>query len=72
MIVLLLAYYFSCMVPPQEYPLMVGPYMTWEECASVREYLDRRGYETGGCSLLSYPLEGSVLLEVIEIPRGNE
>lgn len=72
MIVLILAYYFSCMVPPQVYPMMIGPYTTWEECASVREWLDRRGYETAGCGLLPYPLEGAVKLGVIELPPEGE
>lgn len=67
----IVAFYFSVMVPPQEWPVVIGPYETWEECASVREFLDRKGYETDSCGTMPYPQEGSQLLKVIEIPKKD-
>ena len=64
----LVAFYFSLMVVTQAWPVTVGPYATWAECASVREYIDRRGYETGGCGVMPYPQPDSVLLQVIDVP----
>lgn len=68
MTVLLVAFYFGCMVGGQEWPLIIGPYEDWDDCASVREFLDRRGYETDTCALLPYPQEGSLYLEVGYLP----
>jgi len=68
MSVLLVAFYFSMMVPDRAYPLLVGPYTEWDECASVREWLDRRGYETDSCLLMPFPQE-AVKLEVLELPH---
>ena len=65
---LLVAYYFSLLVTWQAWPMTIGPYDTWEECASVREYLDRRGYETTSCGPMPYPQDGSLRLEVIDVP----
>ena len=64
----LVAYYFSLLVITQPWPMTIGPYATWEECASVREYLDRRGYETAGCMQMPYPQPDSLLLQVIDVP----
>lgn len=69
MIEKIVAFYFGMLVAGQEWPVMVGPYETWEECASVREFLDRRGYETDTCSLLPYPQEESQYLEVGHLPK---
>lgn len=66
----LVAYYFSLIVSWQDYPILVGEYNTWSDCASVREFLDRRGYETGDCSLLPLPQE-SIHLEVGYLPYEN-
>ena len=68
MIVILAAFYFGMLIDTQDWPVVVGPYEVWEECASVREYLDRRGYETDGCYLMPYPQE-SVYLSVGDIPH---
>ena len=68
MLTLLVAFYFSMMVPDRAYPLLVGPYVEWDECASVREWLDRRGYETDSCLLMPFPQE-AVKLEVLELPH---
>src|SRR3990167_1475515 len=67
MIVLLVAFYFSMLIETQGWPVVVGPYEEWQECASVREFLDRRGYETDGCYLMPYPQE-SIHLSVGDIP----
>ena len=64
---MLVAYYFSLLLFYQEWPVLIGPYDEWDDCASVREYLDRRGYETGECSLLSFPQDAR-LLNVVDIP----
>jgi len=68
MLAILVAFYFSMMVPDRAYPLLVGPYTEWDECASVREWLDRRGYETDSCLLMPFPQE-AVKLEVLELPH---
>lgn len=65
----LIALYFSVLIPEQEWPLLIGPYETWSECASVREFLDHRGYETAGCTVMSYPQEDAFLLRVGDLPR---
>lgn len=64
----IIAFYFSLLVNWQDNPLVIGPYETLEECMSVREFVDRRGYETDYCSQLPYPQDGSMLLEVGFIP----
>jgi len=48
------AFYFSLMVSTQSYPVMVGPYESWEECTKVREWLDWRAYETDDCETFPY------------------
>lgn len=65
----LIALYFSVLIPEQEWPLLIGPYETWPECASVREFLDHRGYETAGCTAMPYPQEDAFLLRVGDLPR---
>ena len=58
---ILAAYYFGLLVAWQEWPILAGPYEEWVACASVREYLDRRGYLTDSCALLPYPQESQVI-----------
>ena len=65
---MIVAYYFTMIIATQLHPLLVGPYFSFSDCASVREYQDRRGYETGGCGLMPFPQEDAVLLGVIVIP----
>lgn len=61
------AFFFSLLLFGQEWPVLIGPYEAWDQCASVREYLDRRGYETGECSLM--PIEQDARrLDVVDIP----
>ena len=67
MLALLVAFYFSVMVPNMDYPLLIGPYAEWSDCASVREWLDRRGYETDSCLLMPFPQE-SQELQVFFLP----
>lgn len=58
------------MVPEQDWPVMVGPYKDWEECNAVREFVERRGYETGRCELIGLPLpDGSQELESLYLPK---
>lgn len=68
MLMILVSFYFSIMIPERDYPILVGPYTDWDECASVREWLDRRGYETGSCLLMPFPQE-AVKLNVLELPH---
>ena len=67
----LLAYFFSLLLMmqqvDQDVPIVAGPYYEWEQCESVREYLDRRGYETDDCILMATS-EQAVKLEVVDIP----
>lgn len=64
---MLVAFYFSILVSWQEYPVVIGPYTTWDECSLVREFLDRRQYETDSCAIMSIPQE-SIYLEVGYLP----
>lgn len=68
MLMILVSFYFSIMIPERDYPMLIGPYDDWSECASVREWLDRRGYETDSCLLMPFPQE-AVKLEVLELPH---
>ena len=63
----IVAFYFSMLVNWQEHPLLVGPYENLDECQSVREFLDRRSYETSDCAYMTYPQE-SIYLEVGYLP----
>ena len=65
---ILVAYYFGLIVYWQEWPILAGPYEEWAACASVREYLDHRGYLTDSCALLSYP-QDSQMIQVGGLPR---
>ena len=64
---MLVAFFFSMLVACQEWPVLIGPYETWDGCASVREWLDRRGYETDDCSTLPLP-QDSILLDTLHLP----
>jgi hypothetical protein len=61
------AYFLFIIVTWREWPVEVGPY-TLEECHSVKEFLDRRGYEVSGCEVMSVPQEDAVKLEIPHIP----
>lgn len=63
----LMAFYFALVLMSQDWPILVGPYPDWSACASVREFLDRRGYETGSCELLPIDQDAKHL-EVIDLP----
>ncbi len=63
------AFYFSLMLSTQNYPVMVGPYDSWEECTKVREWLDWRAYETDDCETFPYPQGGSQMLIVPYLPK---
>ena len=69
MSLILCAFYFSLMLTTQDYPVMVGPYETWEECTKVREWLDWRTYETDDCETFPYPQSGSQSLVVPYLPK---
>ena len=69
MSLILCAFYFSLMLSTQNYPVMVGPYESWEECAKVREWLDGRAYETDNCETFPYPQSGSQMLVVPYLPK---
>ena len=67
----LLAYFFSLLLMmqqvDQDVPIVAGPYFEYDQCESVREYLDHRGYETDACALMSISTPARKL-EVIDIP----
>jgi hypothetical protein len=67
----LLGYFFSLLLMMHsgdlDVPILAGPYDDWSQCASVREYLDRRGYETSDCELMSIPQQ-SFMLHVGDVP----
>ena len=63
---MIIAWFLSIMVSWQVYPLIAGPY-TLEECYAVREWLDRRGYDTDDCTMMSVEQE-AVKLEVGYLP----
>ena len=67
---IIVAFYFSVMVSGQDWPVVVGPYKDWSECASVREFLDRRGYETDSCSVLPFS-QYSQYLNVGDLPKTD-
>ena len=72
MCTLLVAFYFMCLLPEQGWPVVIGPYETWDDCASVREFLDRRGYETASCAVMTWPQEQSQLLQVGDLPKSEK
>ena len=57
------------MLSTQNYPVMLGPYESWEECTKVREWLDGRAYETDNCETFPYPQVGSQMLVVPYLPN---
>ena len=40
-----------------EWPQVVGPYQSKEECLNAEEVYQIRGIDTGGCSLIQISLE---------------
>lgn len=62
-----MGFYFAVMLTTQSWPVLVGPYDEWDQCASVREFLDRRGYETGSCEPMPMGQE-AMYLNVIDVP----
>lgn len=68
----IIAFYFGVLISGQDWPVMIGPYETWAECASVREYLDRRDYVTDSCAPLPVPQEESQHLSVGYLPTLTE
>lgn len=64
----IVALYFSVMVPGQEWPVVAGPYATWEQCDEVRAFLDRQGYATDRCGTMPYPQISAQYLEVGTYP----
>ena len=69
---LLLAFYFSILVPSQVYPMVIGPYADWGVCDAQREWLDRRGYTTDDCELMPTPQPDSVEVETLFLPPEPE
>lgn len=61
------AYFLLVVVSYQEWPVMLGPY-TLDDCLSVKEYMDRRGYEVSSCEWLSIPQEAAVSLQIPYLP----
>jgi hypothetical protein len=61
---LIVALYFSVMVPGQYWPVLVGPYASWEHCDAVRSSVEHQGYETDRCGTMSYPQPGSQYIEI--------
>lgn len=64
---MIVGFYFAVMLATQDWPLLIGPYEEWGQCASVREYLDRRGYETSTCAPMPMG-QDALYLNVIDIP----
>ena len=64
-----MAYYFSLMIAQQDFPVLIGPYRDWDDCASVREWVSRHfENDTSACGLLPFPQEDSVLMQVFDYP----
>lgn len=64
---LLIAYFFAIIISIEEGPILIGPYKDYSDCASVEEFLTKRGYETETCSILPLP-QDSITLQVGYIP----
>ena len=64
---MVMAFYFSVLLVTQTWPVLIGPYQEWAQCASVREYLDRRGYETSACEPMPMGQEARQL-NVVDVP----
>lgn len=65
---MVLAYYFALLLNMEEGCLLVGPYPTRMDCVAVNEWLERRGYETSQCGLMTAP-QMSMILQVGFLPR---
>ena len=68
---LLVSFYFGLLVAWQEWPLTIGPYSEWDECNSVRQWLDAQGYETDRCGLMPYP-QDSIFVEETDMPEEKD
>lgn len=70
----IMAYYLILVLMNAEAPVLVGPFFNEEgrdgrsECMDVQDWLRRRGYETGGCSILPSDQE-SILVKVGYLPK---
>ncbi len=64
----IIAYFLTIMLVGSPCPTLVGPFTERSACLDVQEWVERRGYETGGCSIMSAPQE-SVYLDVGYLPR---
>lgn len=63
-----MAFYFSMLLVGALVPGLVGPFETWEECASVREWVDHLGHDTATCGVMPFPQEAQVL-HVFDLPK---
>jgi hypothetical protein len=64
---MLISFFLFVLVSWQQWPITLGPY-THEECLTVKEFLDRKGYDVSSCGIMSVPQEDSIKLEVPYIP----
>ncbi len=64
---MLLSYFLILVLAWQECSVLVGPFPERSACMDVQEWLDRRGYETGGCSVLPIPQE-AIMVRVGDLP----
>ena len=64
---MLIAYFLILILVGHDCPVLVGPFEDRSGCLDVREWVERRGYETGGCSVLSLPQE-AIMVHVGELP----
>ena len=55
------AFFFMLLVPWQSYPIIAGPYETWDECNDSRMWFDQRGWETDDCTTLPLPQDARYL-----------
>jgi hypothetical protein len=70
---MIVAYFLILVLAGQPCPVLVGGkdgrgFENRSDCLDAREWLERRGYETGGCSVMSAPQE-AIGLEVGYLPR---
>ena len=59
---LVIAWFLILFVPNQEYPVLKGPYLALQECQAVKEWYEKQGRITGGCSMMTVPQETMVPL----------
>jgi hypothetical protein len=56
------AWYLIIVLVGQGWPVLAGPYTERCACQDVREWVEARGYVTGGCSVMSTPQDAINLL----------